>query len=320
MSTHDAVDLAVSMEAAGFETAWFTEIEREPFVRCAAAISRTTRLRVGTGVALWTRSPVTMAMTAAELHELSNGRFTLGVGSGTAYANENVHNINFDRPVARMAEYVDVVRGAWNSRDTPYDFEGDHFTVRGYGQPYFESRPPLLLAAVGERMLRLAAREADGVILNPSTTPWYLSTHVLPQLMAGASQKGRSLSGFHRALCLRCSVDSDRFSARERARLGIVEYGRYPVHQAQYSLYGFGREAAAISAAMAKGDTAAAVASVGDDMVDTLGIAGTPDDVRRALGKWENIVDSVALMSPTFGLTTDEVRTNCSSIVETFTS
>jgi alkanesulfonate monooxygenase SsuD/methylene tetrahydromethanopterin reductase-like flavin-dependent oxidoreductase (luciferase family) len=316
----EAVELAVSLEAAGFDTAWFTEIDREPFVRGAAIIARTERLRVGTGIALWSRSPVTMAMTAAELHELSDGRFTFGIGTGTAYHNESFHNIKFERPVRRMTEYMKVMQGVWDAHQKPFEFEGEHFTVRAFGQQYFHTRPPLILAAVGDGMLRLSARLADGVMMNPSTTPWYVRTHVTPQLEAGAAQSGRSLQGFHRSICMRASVDTDRATARQRARHGIVEYGRYPVHQAQYALYGFGAEAELIRVATAKGDTAAALAAVSEEMVDVLGLAGTPDDVRRALREWDGVLDSVALMSPTFELTPDEVRANCAAVIDAFSS
>jgi alkanesulfonate monooxygenase SsuD/methylene tetrahydromethanopterin reductase-like flavin-dependent oxidoreductase (luciferase family) len=318
MDAREGVDLAVSLETAGFSTAWFTEIERDPFVRCAATIARTDRLRVGTGIAQWTRSPVTAAMTAAELHELSAARFTFGIGTGNAFVNESFHGIPFTRPARRMAEYVKVMQGVWDARRDPFEFEGEYFSVRSFTQPYFRDRPPLILAAVGAAMLRLAARRADGVMLNPSTNPWYVRTHVVAELEAGAAQSGRSLRGLERSVCLRCSVDADRATARERARHGIAEYGRYPVHQAQYALYGFGREAEEIDAAFAREDAAAAIGAVSDEMVDTLGLAGTPDEVRRGLADWDDLIDSISLISPTFELTGDEVSANCAAIVATF--
>lgn len=316
--TPEAVDLAVSLEAVGFDRAWFTEIDRDPFVRCAATLAGTTRLRVATGIALWSRSPVTTAMTAAELYELSDGRFELGIGSGSAFVNEGFHGIPFARPARRMAEYLAVMHGAWDAHDRPFDFAGDHFTVSGFTQPYFRTGPSVLLAAVGEGMVRLAGRQADGILMNPSTTPDYLRTQIAPQLDAGATQAARSLEGFERAVCIRCSVDADRATARRRARHGIVEYGRYTVHQAQYARYGFGREAERIAAACERGDDDAALAAVSEEMVDILGLAGTPDEVRHGLRRWDGLVDSVSLLSPTLGLGADEVRANCAAVVDAF--
>lgn len=314
----EAVDIGVSLEAAGFETAWFTEIDREPFVRCSAILARTERLKVGTGVVVWSRSPVAMAMTAAELDEFSGGRFIFGIGTGTAYHNESFHNIKFEKPARRMSEYMKVMRGVWGAHEEPFDFEGESFTIKGFRQRYFQSQPPLILAAVGPAMLRLSARLGDGVMLNPSTTPWYVENHVMPQLAEGARQAGRSLDGFHRSICMRAAVDADRETARRRARHGIIEYGQYPVHQKQYKLYGFVREAEQIDAAMKRGDTEAALAAVSEEMVDVLGIAGTPDEVRRLMKDWDGVLDSAALMSPMFELSADEVRHNCLQIIEAF--
>ncbi|WP_235531207.1 MULTISPECIES: LLM class flavin-dependent oxidoreductase [unclassified Nocardioides] len=319
MPSQEAVDFAVGLEDAGFDTAWFTEIDRDPFVRCAATVARTQRIKVATGIAQWTRSPVAMAMAAAELHQLSDGRFNFGLGAGTAQSNQAHHNIDFDRPVSRMAEYLQVLHGTWVAQSEPFEFLGEYFTVRGLHQTVFSgARPPLFLAAVGDNMLRLAARLADGVLLNPSTSAPHVKTHVLPQVRAAAAQAGRSLDGFQRAVCLRASVDTDRALARERARQGIAEYGRYPIHLAQYARYGFGREAECIRDALAKNDTPAAVAAVSDDMVDLLGIAGTPDEVRRAIRQWEGVVDSVALMPPSHGLSLDELRANCWVLADVF--
>lgn len=320
LATPESVDLAASVEDAGLDAAWFTEVEREPFARCAAVASRTSRLRIGTAIAQWSRGPVTMAATGAELDELSQGRFMLGVGTGTAHQNLTVHQIDFARPARRMREYLEIIKGAWGADIEPLDYAGDHFTVQGYAHSLSVGRPPLLLAAVGDVMLRLAASRADGVILNPSTTPWFVRRHVEAQLIAGAARSGRRLSDFHRVSCVRASVDADRAAARQRARHGIAEYAAYPVHQAQYAQYGYGAEAQAISQAVAAGDIRSAVAAVSDDMVDALSVAGTPDEVRSAVRRWEGLVDSLAFTSPAYGVPVDEVRANCFAIIEAFSS
>jgi alkanesulfonate monooxygenase SsuD/methylene tetrahydromethanopterin reductase-like flavin-dependent oxidoreductase (luciferase family) len=315
----EAVDFAVSLERAGIHSAWFTEIVRDPFARATATATRTRELRVATGIALWSRSPITAAMTAAELHELSGGRFTYGVGTGTAYANESFHGISFERPARRMSEYLRVVRGAWAANaDRPLDFRGEHFNVEGFSQSYFGEGPPLLLAAVQAGMLRLAARYADGVILNPASTPWYCREYALAELAAGAEAAGRSLDDVERAVCVRCAVDGDPSVARRWARLGICEYGQYPIHQRVYEMHGFGEAAAKIGDAMARGDMDAAVAAVDDEMVDTFSVAGTPEDARRQLAAWKGLVHTVALLPPAFGVGPDELRANCAAIRDAF--
>jgi alkanesulfonate monooxygenase SsuD/methylene tetrahydromethanopterin reductase-like flavin-dependent oxidoreductase (luciferase family) len=311
----EAIELAVSLEPAGFTNAWMTEISREPFVRAATVLDRTSTLRVGTAIAVWSRSPVTAAMTAGELHEISSGRFDFGVGVGTEYISEHFHNIPWDKPASRMAEYLRIIRGAWGAgAGRTFTFQGAYHGVRDYSQPYFREHPPLFLAAVQKGMLRLAARQADGVIFNPGSTTRYCEQYALPTLESAARDVGRELKDLERIVALRCAVADDRERARHWARLGISEYGRYPVHRRVYEMNGFDAEAAAIAAAMSDGDLDRAAAAVSDAMVEQFSLAGTPDDVRAQLRRWEGLVDAVALSSPTTGLTPEELRENCAAM------
>jgi alkanesulfonate monooxygenase SsuD/methylene tetrahydromethanopterin reductase-like flavin-dependent oxidoreductase (luciferase family) len=315
----EAVEFAVSLEAAGFEMASLTEIFRDPFTRAATILDRTTRLTVGTGVAVWSRSPVTAASTAAELHELSDGRFLFGIGVGTKYMSEAFHGVPWDRPARRMAEYVRIIRGAWEAHDEmPLTFEGEYYSVRGYLQPCYRSAPKLFLAAVQEGMLRLAARQADGVIFNPASTRRYCEDQALPVLEAAAEAAGRHADDIERHVVLRCAVNDDGDVARHWARLGICEYGQYPVHQRVYGMNGFGDEAAAIAAAMVEGDLEAAAAAVSDEMVEEFSVSGTPQEARSKLRTWEGLVHGVCLASPGLGLSPDELGANCAAIRDAF--
>src|SRR3569623_533892 len=81
---------AHAIEAAGFETAWTAELHRSTFVPLAAVSTQTTRLQLGSGIALaFTRSPLILALSALDLDELSEGRFALGLGTGVKRLNEN---------------------------------------------------------------------------------------------------------------------------------------------------------------------------------------------------------------------------------------
>jgi len=319
MPSPEAMEFAVSLEAAGFDMAWLTEIEREAFTRAATILARTTNLRVGTGVVVWSRSPVNAAMASAELDELSGGRFVFGVGVGTAYMSEAFHNIAWERPASRMAEYVKVIRGAWNAHDdqTALTFEGEYHRVSGYSQSCYRSAPKLVLAAVQKGMLRLAARAADGVMFNPATTLDYCQDYALPTLESAAEASGRRLEDVERYVAMRCAVNEDGDLARHWARLGICEYGQYPVHQRVYELNGFPGEAAAIAAAMSEGDLDRAAAAVPDAMVEMFSVSGTPDEARAQLRKWEGLVHGVSLSAP--GLVpTEELRENCRAIRDAF--
>jgi len=115
MSLADVVDLGVAAEDAGLDSVWHVEIQREPFVPLTAIAARTKRIRLGTGVVIWARSPILAALVAANLDELSDGRFLYGLGTGPPDWNRRFHGMSYERPARRIREYVEVMRGAWQA-------------------------------------------------------------------------------------------------------------------------------------------------------------------------------------------------------------
>ena len=82
MPIEELVAYGAGLEDAGFDSVWHEEIFRDPFVPLAAIAARTSRLKLGTSVSTWVRTPVASALIAANLDELSNGRYVHGVGTG----------------------------------------------------------------------------------------------------------------------------------------------------------------------------------------------------------------------------------------------
>jgi alkanesulfonate monooxygenase SsuD/methylene tetrahydromethanopterin reductase-like flavin-dependent oxidoreductase (luciferase family) len=318
--TRESIDFALSLEGSRIESVWFSEVARDSLVRISAVLTATQHLRVGTSVTLANRHPLTAAMTTAELHEFASGRFTYGVGAGPANHNEDLYGIPGAHPARRMSEYLRVLRGAWAaSAAQPFTFRGEHFQIEHFSSPYLAGGgPPVVLAAVQQGMLRLAGRCADGVIFNPASTPWYCREYAFGHLEAGATAAGRTLADVGRIVCGRCAVAADRSVAHDWARRSIVEYGRYPVHQFVYQLHGFGQEAGEIVAAMGRDDLQAALNAVTDEMLETFAIAGTPDEARAALRRWDGLVDTVSLMPAAFEMSSDEIHANCEAIREAF--
>src|ERR1041385_8533223 len=103
-------------EEAGFESVWVAETARTAFIQAALAIRATSRVTVGTAVALaFPRSPAITAMNARDLAELSGGRFVLGLGSQVKRVNEERFGVAFEHPAPKMAEYVEAVRAVLGS-------------------------------------------------------------------------------------------------------------------------------------------------------------------------------------------------------------
>ena len=106
---HEFVEAGIDAEKKGFETLWTSELHRTPFVPLTALATKTSTIKLGSGVALaFLRSPLTLALTAMDLNEISNGRFILGLGSGVKNLNEYRKTIkgDFEQKVETLNEFT----------------------------------------------------------------------------------------------------------------------------------------------------------------------------------------------------------------------
>jgi alkanesulfonate monooxygenase SsuD/methylene tetrahydromethanopterin reductase-like flavin-dependent oxidoreductase (luciferase family) len=260
-------------------------------------------------------------LVAANLDELTGGRFVLGLGTAPREWNENWHGISYDRPAERMREYVDVIRRMWTAHSgTSVSFEGAWFRLVDYRRAIepLRERIPIYLGAVQRNMVRLAGSVADGVLFNLLTTPRYLREYALGHLSQGAAASGRSLDELEIGTLIVTAVSRDRAEARHRARHQLAYYAQIPYFDVMLDLHGFQAETRALREAAARGDERAMIAAVTDEMVDTFALAGTPDECRRKLDRFQGLAGLVLVLSPAFRLGGDEIRDNHRMILETF--
>ena len=168
-------DAARRIESLGFSTLFLRDhFDRQiaPIAAMTAAAVATETLRVGCLVlANDYRHPVVLAKELATIDHLSDGRLEIGLGAGWMAPDYEQAGIPFDPPgtrVGRLDESVTIVKALMAGG--PVDVKGEHYTVTGhelYPAPV-QSPPPLMIAGGGPRMLRLAAREADIIGLNPA--------------------------------------------------------------------------------------------------------------------------------------------------------
>lgn len=165
-----------------------------PLPALTAAADATTTLRVGTMVlANDYRHPVAVAMEAATLDLLSEGRFELGLGAGWQVSDYDAAGIPLDRPgvrIDRLAEAIEVLRGLW--APGPCTFAGEHYTITGLDgrpEPHTPGGPPLVVGGGGERILRLAARTADVVALNVNLRAGVIDERAFPDGVPAATER-----------------------------------------------------------------------------------------------------------------------------------
>src|SRR5205823_1858087 len=147
---------------------WLTEENgKEAFSLLSLLARDTRRIRLATGIVnFYSRSPMTLAMSARTIDRLSGGRFALGLGTGGIGFTVRGHGIPIEKPVARAREVVEIVRGFLTQKRFSYDgqwYRVDAFHLR---EEPLERPLPIYLSALGPQMVRAAARHYDGFIMN----------------------------------------------------------------------------------------------------------------------------------------------------------
>ncbi len=307
-------DLAGRAESSGVESVWLAELDRTAFVQAAAAIASTSRVRVGTAVALaFPRSPTVTAMTAWDLDEMSGERFMLGLGPQVKRVLEARFSVRVDKAGPQMREYVQAVRTVWAAnRGEPLVHEGAAYRITMptfHGPPRPERRDtPILVAAVGPVMSRICGEVADGLIGHPLASPLYLREAVRPAIDAGLERAGRSDGACPVNAMALVSVGDDPDEARRAARLQIAFYATTPSYKPILELHGRGALPRDLRRAFVNRDRARMADLIDDELLDAVAVAGRPDEALDRLRAWEGVADRVILAVPWYGMTAGRQR------------
>jgi probable F420-dependent oxidoreductase len=293
-----ALEYGVLAEERGFRAAWFPEITfGDAFGPATAVATRTSRIDLATGVVgIWSRSPVTMALQAASLNELSEGRLILGLGVQARGYVEGWHGQHYERPIRAMREYVTILRRALAGE--PVTFEGEIFSVRNFQllvQP--PERPVrIYVAAIGPQMLRLAGEIADGVI-GYFWSAAYVRNVVLPRLREGAERAGRSLDDFDVACGLPTIVGDEGLERiKGQVLMFATAMSSSPHYADSFAAAGYGDAVREIQERVAARDVPGALASITEELADAMTLAGTPEHVRARIEEYAFAgLDTVAL-------------------------
>jgi len=323
LSLSEQLKFAADAESAGAESLWSAELWRDGFVPLAAMAMVTRKARLGTGVAHFARTPLLTELSAMSMAELSGGRFVLGLGTAPKAWNENWHGLSYRNPVVRMREYIECVRLMWTSNPQhPIEYDGQFYKIRDYRRlrAAEHDRIPIYLAAVLPGMMQLAGSQADGIIVNVLNTPEYFYKVVHPNVRQGLATTGRVEKGFEFCAVKICSVNRDRREARALVRNAIVFYSAIPYFDAILDPAGFKPQKDQIRMLLAAGDVAKAINHVTEEMIDSLVLAGTSEDVHRQLERFEDCFETLLLLSPTFAADPEQVRENHRSFIEAFAS
>ena len=208
-------------------------------------------------------------MQAATLASLAPGRFVLGIGSSSNVIVESWNGIRFETPLARTRDLLRFLRVALAGERVTETYET--FAVEGFRlEETPASVPPIFVAGLRERMLRLGASEADGVILN------WLAASDVPRLDAIVADASRGAPRDVVARIFVCPID-DAETARTVGRRAITTYLNVPVYADYMRWLGKTEQLAPMWEAWAAGDRKAANAALPDELVDSFVLHGTAE-------------------------------------------
>lgn len=320
----ELIEQARLAQAAGFEAVWVTDFfNRDAFVRMAVLGQATSRIKIASGIAYaFARSPVLTAAAAADVDEITGGRVILGLGTGTKRMQEAWYGLTFEKPAAKAAEVVRLLRALWDApAGQPFRFQGRFYRIGIdlYDRPgRVRSRIPIYLGGVNRLMVRTAAEVADGLVGHPLYSRRYLEEVVLPTVREGLGRSGRGPADFDVASYVITSISRDRDQAREEARRQIAFYATTYTYHTILDLHGWAAEREDIRAAFERLDQAGMAAAVSDEMVDQIAIAGTAEECVKQLRHYEGLLDHILLYPPSFGVSLERLKENYRLIRETF--
>ena len=287
-------------EAAGIDTVAVGDSEygAESFTMLAAIAVLTERIGLVSSVAGWVRTPAITAQLSHTISALSKGRFSVGLGPLPKYRIEDWHGMEFNPILARFREYIVALAACLDAiEESPTNVDGQYFSTHGFVGPSFDRvrRSPIILAANQQRMTELGGEIADGVIFNGNVPLGFLETTGKEWLRAGFERAGRSATGFTMGVGRMSGISEDREYGYELARRSMAGYLEVPYFRKIMAAQGFEAELEIGYAAVLANDKKAQVASITDEMVDAICIAGTPDEALAKLRKYEGVVDSISL-------------------------
>lgn len=301
---HDVAPLVRAAEQVGFDALWTSETQHDPFLPLAVASQHTTRLQLGTAIAVaFARSPAVLAYIAWDLQRATRGRFILGLGTQVKAHIERRFGMKWDPPAPKLRETILAIRALWRAwqGDGTVNFRGEFYKIT-LMSPFFNPGPiehpdiPIFIAGVNEHLCRLAGELCQGFHVHPFHTVEYIRQIVLPNIEAGAAKANRTRADVQLASTIFVATDD---AEREAVRAQIAFYASTPSYKSVLDVHGWGEinERLRRLAARQKWDEMPALVS--DELLNAVAIVAPWDELpARIQQRYAGILDRVALYLP----------------------
>lgn len=312
----ESVDQVVALEKAGVDLVLVPEAYSFDAVsQMGYLAAKTSTIEIGSGVVpIYTRTPTLLAMTAAGLDYVSDGRFRLGIGTSGPQVMEGFHGVAFDAPLGRTREVVEICRAVWRREKLVHRGESYQIPLpsdrgTGLGKPLkiinepVRERIPIHIAALGPKNVELTAEIAEGwqpVFFNPEKAAdvWGEA------LRAGTARRDGGLGDLDVMVSVSLAIGDDVTERLSWAKPQLALYiggmgakGRNFYHNVA-TKYGYGEVADRIQELYLSGRKTEAIEAVPDDLVRAVSLVGPKGYVRERIAAFAEAGVTTLLATP----------------------
>jgi probable F420-dependent oxidoreductase len=314
IETDDLRGVAAAAQAAaalGFAALWTNETRHDPYLPLVLAAAATTRLKLGTAIALaFPRSPTSTAHTAWDLARLSEGRFILGLGTQVQAHIERRFGLPWGAPAARLRDYIAAVRAVWASWQTGERLrhQGEFYKL-SLMTPFFNPGPnpqpavPIFIAGVNRGLCRLAGEVCQGFQVHPFHTVPYLREVIIPAIEEGLAAGGRTPADLQVSATIFAVVgatEAERTREQAAVRQQIAFYAATPSYRTLLALHGWDAVGAELGRRAARGEWATMGDLITDEMLAEFAVAGNTlaAAAQAARARYTGLLDRIAFYRP----------------------
>lgn len=296
--------LGRQIEAIGFDALWVAEAAHNPYQALALVAHATTRLKLGTAIAVaFARSPTLTAYEAWDLARLSEGRFMLGLGTQIKAHIKRRFGMEWGKPGPRMREYIQAVHAVWDTfqDNQPLEYRGEFYQLT-YMNPFFQpppletNKPPIYLAAVGPYMTRLVGEICEGMHVHAFSSAKYLREVTLPKLEEGLARSGRTRADLSLNTAIFVATnDAEKIEAKRQ----IAFYASTPAYRPVLEAHGWGDLQDHLTQMTREGKWQDMWQAISDEMLNTIGVVADEADLGAAVReRYAGIIDRIGFYLP----------------------
>lgn len=229
------VDDVTTAESEGFSSYWLGQVSLvDSLVALGASGASTSSIEVGTAVVpTWTQHPLVMATKAWTVQSMVAGRLILGIGLAHQPTVEERLKLTWEKPVRHMIEYLTILNDVFASGTAA--FEGEVWSLEAELPPFPVDPPKVMVAALGDQMLRVAGKRTDGTILW-CVGPKAIETHIAPRINEAAADADRPAPAI--VCSVPCWVTDEPDKARGFLASILGNYAELPSYRAMLDIEG----------------------------------------------------------------------------------